>query len=471
VQESDELYLLAPDGETVKVRAGLLDIKTLREVDATGLERWEPVLKAGFPLGVADIRAVEGALRIQLPSLARESYSLEQFLAELIEPSAARPVEVHKRRVRYVVNGCTSEVSDVTAAGHDSRTIAIESEDAAAVVVAVGSVGLDGYQNTSYPKGLRALIDGSPPRYAVIDVGTNSVKFHVGDLRAPSDWQTIVDRAEVTRLGEGLHEGGAFAPAARERTFAAIAGMVDEARDLGALAIVAVGTAGMRAASDSADFVADLRARTGVTVRVISGEDEGRLAYLAAVASTGAHAGSMVVFDTGGGSSQFTFGRGAEVDERFSVPVGAVRYTERFGLGGAVEPDVVTAARAAIAADLSTLDGRTAPDHLVAMGGAVTNMAAVKHGLAAYDPEVVHRTVLDRAELDRQIELYRARDADARRDIVGLQAGRAEVILAGACIVRTVMEELGAERLTVCDRGLRHGLLFERFGQAADRPA
>ena len=103
------------------------------------------------------------------------------------------------------------------------------------------------------------------------------------------------------------------------------------------------------------------------------------------------------------------------------------------------------------------------PDQLVAMGGAVTNITAVKHRLATYDPAVVQGTVLDRAEIDRQIELYRSQDADARRTIVGLQPKRAEVILAGACIVRTVMEKLGKDSLTVSDRGLRHGVLAERF--------
>jgi exopolyphosphatase/guanosine-5'-triphosphate,3'-diphosphate pyrophosphatase len=98
------------------------------------------------------------------------------------------------------------------------------------------------------------------------------------------------------------------------------------------------------------------------------------------------------------------------------------------------------------------------------MGGAITNIAAVKHEMADYDPDVVQGTVLDRAEIDRQIELYRSRDAEARRDIVGLQPKRADVILAGACIVRTVMDKLGARELTVSDRGLRHGVLVERFG-------
>ncbi len=139
-------------------------------------------------------------------------------------------------------------------------------------------------------------------------------------------------------------------------------------------------------------------------------------------------------------------------------------YTERFGLGGAISPDVLRQAMDAIATDLARIDGRPAPDALVGMGGAITNITAVKHEMATYDPDVVQGTVLDRAEIDRQIELYRSRDTEGRRSIVGLQPKRADVILAGACIVRTVMDKLGQESLTVSDRGLRHGLLMERFG-------
>ena len=171
-----------------------------------------------------------------------------------------------------------------------------------------------------------------------------------------------------------------------------------------------------------------------------------------------------MAFDTGGGSSQFTFGHGSDVDERFSVNVGAVRFTEQFGLAKAVSRDVVAEALAAIAAEFARLDGRPRPDGVVAMGGAVTNLAAVKHGLATYDPDVVQGTILDRAEIDRQIEEYRTRDADARREILGLQPARAEVILAGACVVRTIMDKLGCDSVTVSDRGLRHGVLIERFG-------
>ena len=203
---------------------------------------------------------------------------------------------------------------------------------------------------------------------------------------------------------------------------------------------------------------------TGIRVEVIPGEEESRLAYLAVEAGLGIRGGSLVVFDTGGGSSQFTFGRDGRVDERFSLPVGAVRYTEQFGLDHAVTAERLNEALAAIAADLAVLDGRPHPDALVGMGGAITNLTAVMHGMATYDPDVVQGSVLDRAEVDRQIERYRSLDAEARRSIVGLQPKRADVILAGACIVRTVLDKLGQASLTVSDRGLRHGVLLERFG-------
>lgn len=464
IQESDELYFLGGSGANVKVRDNLMDIKVLREVNAEGLERWEPVMKQPFPLPAADVAKVFVSLGLAAPELARGVYTIDQFISEAVAPSGVlHPVRVHKRRVRYTVGGCTAELSEVRAEGRATRTIAIEAEDAAAVVSAVESVGLSGYINTNYALGLRALLGDAPERYAVIDVGTNSVKLHVGERGITGSWRAIVDRAEVTRLGEGLEKNGEIMPKAAERTASAIADMSSEAKRNGVRAIVAVGTAGLRIARNSAAILDAIRTRTGISIKVIPGEEEGRLAYLAAKAGLRIPEGALVVFDTGGGSSQFTFGRGSQVDERFSVEVGAVRYTERFGLAGVVTPDVLRSALTAIAADLSRIDGRR-PKTLVAMGGAATNIAAVKHRLSSYDPAVVHGTVLDQAEIDRQIEIYRSRDAAARRLIVGLQPKRADVILAGACIVKTVMEKLGQDSLIVSDRGLRHGVLVERFG-------
>jgi exopolyphosphatase / guanosine-5'-triphosphate,3'-diphosphate pyrophosphatase len=463
VVESAELYLVsARGGGVVKVRDGLMDIKELQRVGDDGLEQWAPLLKAPFPLAPDVVRAVAAALGVPEPPPA--SYSLDALLADVVAPSPdLRAVEVRKRRTRFQLGGCLAELTDVDTDRYRVRTIAVEAEDPRWVVATLRDLGLATRPNLHFGRALRILERFGAERFAVIDVGTNSVKLHIGDRRTDGSWRTVVDRAVVTRLGEGLGQSGRLGPEAMARTVEAIAEMAEEARRVRIGAIAAVGTAGLRAAANAAEFIAAVEARCGVVVEVISGEEEARLAYRAATSALPVP-GSSVVFDTGGGSSQFSFGEAGRVEERFSVEVGAARFTEAFGLDAEVPPERLDEARAAIAADLARLDGRPPPDALIGMGGAVTNLAAVRHALTEYDADVVQGTVLDRSEIDRQIELYRTRDAAGRRSIVGLQPSRAEVILAGALIVRTVLDKLGADALTVSDRGLRYGVLAERFG-------
>jgi exopolyphosphatase / guanosine-5'-triphosphate,3'-diphosphate pyrophosphatase len=464
-QESDETYVLSRESDaSVKIRGGQLDVKRCEQVDDAGLEQWRPVLKASFPLSAADVGTALEALGVDAP-LPEGEYPQERLMGEVVARSPdLLALDVHKRREHYTVGGAMAELSEVRTEDGSRRTIAVESEDPAKVVAAVRELGLSSRRNVNMARGLKALAGFGGRRFAVIDVGTNSVKLFVAERAADGEWTTVVDRSEITRLGEGLAETGRLNDEAAARTLKVITAMADEARRLGAESIAAVGTAGLRIAADSAQFAAAVREHAGVEPEVLSGEEESRLAYLAAEASVGVGEESIVVFDTGGGSSQFTFGHGDQVEERFSVEVGAVRYTERFGLDGEVDAETLTAAREAIAGDLARLDGRPTPDRLIGIGGAVTNLTAVKLELADYDPDAVRGSTLEAAEVERQIELYRTRSADERREIVGLQPKRAEVILAGACIVRTVLDKLGRDSLTVSDRGLRHGLMLERFG-------
>jgi exopolyphosphatase/guanosine-5'-triphosphate,3'-diphosphate pyrophosphatase len=467
-QESDETYLLSSQSDaSVKIRGGQLDVKRRERVDDDGLEQWRPVLKASFPLSPADVGTALAALGVDAP-LPEGEYPQERLIDEVVARSGdLLALAVHKRREHYTVGGAMAELSEVRTEHGSRRTIAVESEEPAKVVAAISELGLSSRRNVNMACGLKALAGFEARSYAVLDVGTNSVKLFVAERSADGEWTTLVDRSEITRLGEGLAETGRLGDEPVDRTLGAITAMADEARRLGVESIAAVGTAGLRIAADSEQFAAAVRERAGIDLEVISGEEESRLAFHAAEASVGVGDGQVVVFDTGGGSSQFTFGHGDQVEERFSVDVGAVRFTERFGLDNEVNEETVAAAREAIAADLSRLDDRPTPDALIGIGGAVTNLTAVKLELADYDPDAVRGSVLEAAEVERQIELYRTRSADQRREIVGLQPKRAEVILAGACIVRTVLERLGRGSLTVSDRGLRHGLMLERFGSGA----
>jgi len=304
-----------------------------------------------------------------------------------------------------------------------------------------------------------------PPmaRYAVIDIGTNSIKFIIGEKHDDGTWSVVVDRAEITRLGDKLQESGELHPEAMERNADAIAEIIAEAARQGVTAVVAVGTMSLRTAQNSKQFIDRVQARCGLTIEVITGEEESRLSYLAVKSGIGLSKGSMVIFDTGGGSTEFVFTRGVSLRDRFSLNVGALRFMEKYCLDNAVSSDRLQEALSEIAEDLQRLDSASSPGLLVGIGGTVTTIASVRLRLATYDPDLVQGSSIDRSEIDRQMEDYRTRPTEDRKRIVGLQPKRADIILAGLCIVRTVMDKLHKDRFVVSDRGLRHGLLVDRF--------
>src|SRR5215813_13799433 len=158
-QESEEVYLLSPRTDAnVKVRDRLMDIKTLEQVNAEGLEQWRPVMKGEFPLPAAEVARVCAALEVA-PIAGLDAYTLEQLEAELTQASrGVRVAQVHKRRQRYTVGGCTAEMTEVVADGRTIRTVAIELEDPVRVLTAVREMGLDHFENISYPRGLKRLL-------------------------------------------------------------------------------------------------------------------------------------------------------------------------------------------------------------------------------------------------------------------------------------------------------------------------
>ena len=370
VRESDEVYALPRAPASVKFRDDVVDVKVLEQVDEAGLEQWRPVLKAALPLSADDVGVLLDALDVApLPQLDRPSYGLAELRGLLRGSVDIYVVDVHKTRRHFRGGGCRVELTTVRVGNEQDQTIAVESEEPRSVAALVRRLGFPLRPNVSMPRGLEQLARRSAPRYAVIDVGTNSVQLHLAQRAREAGWKTIVDRSEITRLGEGLEETGELQPEPMRRTLGAIAAMVSEARRRGARTIAAVGTAWMRIASNADEFVERVRSRTGVEIEVISGEEDSLLAYLAVKAGVGVSAGRIVVFETGGGSSQFTFGRGELVEEWFSVNVGAVGLTERFGLDRPVSAGRLAEVMDAIGSDLSLLDGRPRPDELVALGG------------------------------------------------------------------------------------------------------
>lgn len=301
-------------------------------------------------------------------------------------------------------------------------------------------------------------------RKAIIDIGSNSIKFFVGELAADKTIKTILDTNDIARLGEGLDATGIISPEAMERNVASVAAFAAKAKELGADQIVSVGTMALRKAGNSAEFVEKVKKACGVEVQIIPGEEEARLSYLAILSGLPLEKDAdLVVFDTGGGSTEFIYGKGTEMVKRFSVNLGAVRITENYLKADPVSSDDVKAAIAQIDREFAEAGVEGRPAKLVGMGGTVTSMGAVKHKMVKYDPAVIQGSTLTRADIEEQIAEYSKRTVEERKELPGLQPKRADVILAGACILKVITDRLGADGLTISDRGLRHGLAFDLF--------
>ncbi|MCR4425126.1 MAG: Ppx/GppA family phosphatase [Firmicutes bacterium] len=304
-------------------------------------------------------------------------------------------------------------------------------------------------------------------RKAVIDIGTNSVKFLLAEMGADGVLRTVMDRNNIARLGEGLRETGTISQEAITRNAQAVAEFVAMARQGGADQIAVVGTMALRTASNPQDFIKAVKDLAGIEVRILSGDEEAYLAYLAAVSGIVLGQGRLAIIDIGGGSTEFVFGRGDKLHTRFSINLGVVGITEEFFKSNPVTKGELARAMEAIA-ELLEANGVSGPvDQLVGMGGTVTSMGAVMHKMETYDPDVVQGSEMSLEEINRQIDIYSSMTVEDRRKVTGLHPKRADVILAGACILKSIVLRFGTDRLTVSDRGLRHGLMHVCFGSRA----
>ena len=299
-------------------------------------------------------------------------------------------------------------------------------------------------------------------KYAILDIGTNSIKFFVAEIKN-GRIISVIDTNNISRLGEGLQKTGKISPEAMERNIKVLADFLKTAKKEQVEEITAVGTMCLRTASNAAEFIKKANESLGLDIQVIEGEEEARLSYLAILSTLGIEAKNVIVFDTGGGSTEFIFGAGTKLKNRISLNIGAVYPTEKF-----LVSDPVTDEELKMTADYvknffseHNLSGN--PDVLFGIGGTVTSLGAVKHKMEKYNPQIIQGSKMELEEVERQIALYKNKTIAERRKIVGLQPKRADVILAGAIIVKTIMETFGKHEFIISDRGLRHGLMFDKY--------
>ena len=272
-------------------------------------------------------------------------------------------------------------------------------------------------------------------KISAIDVGSNSVR-----LMVMADGKTLYKQLDTTRLAEGLAGSGVLKPEAIERTARAVQIFAAAAELNGAGTPYVFATAAVRSSKNGADFVARVKALTGIDVDVLSGEEEAACGILGAL--RGRDGG---IIDLGGASTEITLQQGGKTLYSKSVNIGTVRLFDMAGQDR-------SALQAAIDNSLNgygalSLDG----NDIYGIGGTATSLAALYHELEKYDPKVVEGTVLTREWLCAEAEKLLSLTVEERRALRGMEPRRADVIAGGCLLMYSILNRFNADRITVSE--------------------
>jgi exopolyphosphatase/guanosine-5'-triphosphate,3'-diphosphate pyrophosphatase len=300
-----------------------------------------------------------------------------------------------------------------------------------------------------------------------VDVGTNTVRLLTG--RAAGG-QVVPESyfRRITRLGGDFRESR-LAPAAMERTLAALAEIASLLRTTGISQVRCVGTAVLRAAANGPAFVARVRGETGLRLEIIDGEEEARLGALGVLSALEPRSAACLIVDLGGGSTEFVLWREKPLLHR-SYPLGVVRLAEDFPDTAGQEAcvaGVLAQLREDLEAEGLWAEAVAADCRLVGTAGTVTTLAALHLRLATYDWRRINNLVLTAGDLERLRHLLEPLPVAAREGLPGMEKGRGDLILPGLRIVQSVLALFGRQALTVSDFGLLEGILLDLEGNGS----
>jgi exopolyphosphatase/guanosine-5'-triphosphate,3'-diphosphate pyrophosphatase len=286
-------------------------------------------------------------------------------------------------------------------------------------------------------------------RVAVVDLGTITTRLLVADVDG-GRVEEVSRRTEITRLGEGVDERRKLLPLPIARVRNVLAEYRRELEGLGAERTLAVGTSAIRDAENGEAFLGEVEWSYGFETRLLSGEEEGELTRRGVAGGRELEPGTLVL-DIGGGSTELI----SDGSRKTSLDLGSVRLTERFLHSDPPTLEELETAAGAVRDALPDLE----PAQAIGVAGTITTLAALE--LGEYDPERVHGYRISRNAVDAQLERLASLPLAERRELPGLEPERAPVIVAGAVIVREVLDRYGLDSLEASERDILHGAALD----------
>jgi len=296
---------------------------------------------------------------------------------------------------------------------------------------------------------------------AAIDLGTNTARLLIGHVDDKRIITPIVHLRRITRLGGGFSEETGISAEAMERSLAA---MRDFAAEIGKHEVVrtrAVATSAVRDALNGKAFRDLIRRESGIELEIIDGETEGVLTLNGVLSGLDDKSGNFLVFDIGGGSTEYTLARGESLLFTESLPLGVVRLTEGKITCDAMEEKISRELlKLRVSLDKMTLLPHLENATLVGTAGTATTLAAISMKMTQYDYRLVNNYVIGLDEIKEIFSTLLPMTPEERLGVPGMEKGREDLIIAGILITLKTMEMFGFDRLKISDFGLLEGVLL-----------
>lgn len=296
---------------------------------------------------------------------------------------------------------------------------------------------------------------------AIIEIGTNSLKMLI--YKTEPDFKTVFDKTIITRLGESYKQTGEISCLALKRNINEIIKCQELIKTYDCVEVLLYGTMIFRSAKNSQDVLKEIHEKTGLNLEIISGQEEAEYSFLAASHSFQIKDKKVLVIDTGGGSTEFIFGQSNQIEDAESLDIGAVTLTDSFSLDKQVDTGNLEKCEAYIKEKFQGLSGKIKPDLVIGIGGTVTTISAIAQELDPYSADKVHGSVISLERITELAVELSLKNFEERKDIIGLSSKRADIILAGVLIVKTIMQKYRRSKMLVCDHGLRYGLALKEW--------
>lgn len=297
-------------------------------------------------------------------------------------------------------------------------------------------------------------------KVAVIDMGSNSIRLLLAELKSGKLLQAE-KQLRMTRLGSGVAQTGRLQADNMNATLEAIREFKAVSDGYGAKTLGAFATSAVREAENGVEFAARVQRETGVTVEIISGEEEAELGFKGVLAGLKRPA-RVLVIDIGGGSVELILGDSNGIDQKISLPLGAVRMTEGWLPQDPPELLEMDLMRVEIRSQLAGFRGAVkdfGPDIAVGIGGTATALGAIALEMDRYDRGRIQGYRMDLAALGSILNRLCGMSLDARRQVPGLQPKRADIIIAGALVLETILDTFNLGAYEVSDFDNLEGLL------------